>query len=200
MELFRKYANVAEITDKGDYADVRTAQKLAYSKESQIPPRELQEFQALWDEDAPSRCEECNARIDNDYRFCKKHQNIGKVIIPGTCLRIIKDANFINNKNDPFLAPAAPVEGPVDSDGYGPGQPHCGGKIEELGNGDWWRSKCGNTEKKTSCTTATSSTDGPLSETLNRHQRSLAQLSRLFSTFERNDPDHVPQWTKRQRL
>ena len=78
MELFRKYANVAEITDKGDYADVRTAQKLAYSKESQIPPRELQEFQALWDDDAPSRCEECNARIDNEYRFCKNTRTLAK--------------------------------------------------------------------------------------------------------------------------
>ena len=201
LELFRKYANIAETKDKGDYTDVRTAQKLAYSKESQIPPRELQEFQALWDEDAPNRCEECNTRIDNAERFCKKHQNSGKVIIPGTCLRIVKDPNFINDPNGPFSsAPDAPVAWPVDSDGYGPDQPHCGGKIEELGNGYWWCSKCGDTEEKTSCTTAASSTDGPLSETLNRHQKSLAQLSRLFSTIEHNDPDHVPQWTKRQRL
>ena len=55
LDLFRKYANIAKTDNKGDYADLRTAQKLAYSKESQIPPRDLQEFQALWDDDAPNR-------------------------------------------------------------------------------------------------------------------------------------------------
>ena len=156
----------------------------------------------MWDEDAPNRCLECNTRIGHDKQYCcKDHQNIGKVIIPGTCLRIIKDPNFIKDPNDPFSsAPAAPVAGPVDSDGYGPDQPLCGGKIEELDNGEWWCSKCGNTEEKTSCTTAASSTDTVLSVMLSRHQGPSAQLSRLFSTLERNNPDHVPQWTKRQRL
>ena len=183
LDLFRKYANIAKTDNKGDYADLRTAQKLAYSKESQIPPRELQEFQALWDEDAPNRCLECNARIGNDEKYCKNHQNVGKDI-PGTCLKFTKDA----------------VDGPIDPDRYEPVAPRCGGKIEELGNGAWWCQKCGDPEEKTRCTKAASSNDTPLSETLNRHQGSLVQLSRLFSTMERNNPDHVPQWTKLQKL
>ena len=76
LQLYRKYANIAETTDKGEYEDLRTAQKLLYSKESQIPPRELQDFQALWDEDACKRCRECNARVDDDKIYCKKHENI----------------------------------------------------------------------------------------------------------------------------
>ena len=125
---------------------------------------------------------------------------MGKVILPGTCIRIAKDPNFVKDPNDPFSsAPPAVVEGPADEDGYGPEEPVCGGQVEELYNGVWVCSKCGDIDEKTS-SKAASSTDRPLSETLSRHQNSLAQLKRLFSTFEHNSSDRVPEWTKRQRL
>ena len=164
--MYRKYANLAETTDKGEYEDLRTAKKLLYSKESQIPPRELQDFQALWDEDACKRCRECNARVDNDKIYCKKHEDIEKVV-PGTCISPVRDLHYVKSPDDPFdfLAPFAEVEGPETEDGDGPERPVCGGEVQELANGTWACKKCEATRQKTCSNVAgMAAVEGPVNK------------------------------------
>ena len=77
LQLYRRYAKVAEADDKGAYEDLETARLSAYSKESRIPPSELQAFQRVWDKNAPSRCLHCNAAIPDGKSYCKLHQAVG---------------------------------------------------------------------------------------------------------------------------
>ena len=69
----------------------RLAQKMLYSMQAQGPPEELEEFEKLWDEDAPRRCHECNCELPADtppeQHLCTNHIDAGKQI---TCGRVVE--------------------------------------------------------------------------------------------------------------
>ena len=176
LELFRRYANIAETDEKGAYEDLRIARKPAYNKECQIPPQELQGFQRLWDEDAPNRCLECSAHIGDDAKYCEKHHDAGMTMI---CRKFIQG-----------------VEGPCDEDGYGPLEPTCGGEVVRCENGMYLCQTCGDEEladMDTSC--ASSSALAPI---LRRARNNARALSQINVATERSK-NHVAEWTRRKR-
>ena len=98
LELYRRYAKIETSKDlkQGPYAPRaeehnRLAQKMRYSMQAQVPPEELEEFEKLWDEDAPRRCHECNCELPADtppeQHLCTNHIDAGKQI---TCGRVVE--------------------------------------------------------------------------------------------------------------
>ena len=104
--LYRRYAKISEVDDKGAYEDLETARSSAYTKESRIPPSELQNFQRLWDKNAPSRCLHCNAAVPDGRTYCKQHQaagfklsckrRIAGGLVCGGTIKIINDCHVCN--------------------------------------------------------------------------------------------------------
>ena len=91
LDHYRKYANIAKSDERGPYPTVAEARKKFYSMECQVPPAELEEFQNLWDSDAPRRCHECNNELPIDatlwQRFCcAEHANAGEKVICNSCV------------------------------------------------------------------------------------------------------------------
>ena len=100
LKLYRKYAKIetSKNLKQGPYAPEveehnRLAQKMLYSMQAHVPPEELEEFEKLWDEDAPRRCHECNCELPADtppeQHLCKNHKDAGKKI---TCGRVVERA------------------------------------------------------------------------------------------------------------
>ena len=181
LELYRKYAGIVETAERGSYRTVAEARKLAYSMECQVPPGELEEFQKLWNADAPRRCHEdhCTMPVDAPLgkRFCAKHADAGKSIL---CTRAIERSE--------------------DADGEVV-TTHCGGKIV-------YRNGC---RVCTACDTGTDvaellekstklSDSTALNQSIKRGASSLRIANNAWRFSSQNDPDHVASWTKKRRL
>eukprot|EP00973_Karenia_brevis_P090912 12404968-Karenia_brevis.AAC.1 len=87
LKLYRQYANIVERKDleRGAYPTVAEARKKLYSMECQVPPDELEEFQRVWDADAPRRCHENQCELPagiplGQHFCCAEHAHAGKQI------------------------------------------------------------------------------------------------------------------------
>jgi hypothetical protein len=181
LKLYRKYAGITETDERGSYRTVAEARKLAYSMECQVPPGELEEFQKLWNVDAPRRCHEdhCTMPVDAPLgkRFCTKHADAGKSIL---CTRT--------------------TERSEDADGEVV-TTHCGGKIV-CRNGcrvckacDIGADVAELLEKSMKLDDSTT-----LNQSVKRGASSLRIANNAWRFSSQNDPDHVASWTKKRRL
>ena len=179
LKLYRAYAAVdRDDLDKGAYATVDEARKKLYSMECQIPPGELEEFQKVWDKDAPRRCRECNrplpAGAPSDQLFCcDAHAAAGKSLF---CSR---------------------RAGPPDEEGF---PARCTGKVV-LRNGWHVCTVCEHGKKEA---TRWPRPEGGAACEMGREQPSSTESLRLASNIwfsgVRKDPGYIPSWTKRRRL
>ena len=182
LDLYRQYANIAKREERGPYRTVADAQKSLYSKECQVPPSELEEFQKLWDADAPRRCHETNSELPAGtplgQHFCSpEHAHAGKQIF---CTSVTK-RTVVNGEEI------------VD---------RCNGKVA-------YRSaclvctSCGQGADVAKCVTQTQerAADTELGKSLKRSAESLRIANNVWGKFDsQTDPNYVPAWTKRKRL
>ena len=181
LKLFRKYAKIDRTDQRGFYSTVAEARKFAYSKECQVPPGELEEFQKLWDEDAPRRCREYNCAMPADAplgkRFCAKHADAGKSIL---CTRAIGRSQ--------------------DADGEVV-TTHCGGQIVSRSGCrvckacDTGAELAEHLEKSLKLDDSTA-----LNKSLKRGAASLRIANNAWRFSSQEDPSHVATWPKRKRL
>ena len=66
LELYRVYACIEEANITGEYKSVEEYRKKAYSNGVNIPAREIQGFERVWDADAPARCIGCKAALPKE--------------------------------------------------------------------------------------------------------------------------------------
>ena len=66
LDLYRDYARVKEANVSGEYESVDEYRRLAYSNGVDIPAREIQGFEKVWDPDAPARCLVCKAKMPKE--------------------------------------------------------------------------------------------------------------------------------------
>ena len=147
-----------------------------------MPPSELEEFQKLWDADAPRRCHETNSELPAgtslNQHFCSpEHALAGKQIY---CTRETK---------------RTVVNGEEIAD-------FCNGKVA-------YRSAC---LVCTSCGQGTDvaenvektqerRADMEWGKSMKRSWESLQNANNYWGKFDsQTDPNHVPAWTKRKRL
>ena len=181
LKLYRKYAKIAQTNERGPYSTVAEARKLAYAMECQVPPGELEEFQKLWDEDAPRRCHEYNCVMPADAplgkRLCAKHADAGKSIL---CTRAIGRSQ--------------------DADGEVV-TTHCGGEIvyhngcrvcKACDTGTELAEHLGKSLKLDDSTA--------LNKSLKRGAASLRIANNAWRFSSQEDPNHVATWPKRKRL
>ena len=206
LKLYRKYAKIATSDDlkQGPYASEeeahkKLAQKMLYSKQAQVPPEELEEFEKLWDKDAPRRCREYNCELPVDtplgQHFCAKHRDAGKKF---TCGRV---AERMVVPKDPREEPeaeasASPYELPEKVIIH-----RCDGKVEMVG-GFRVCTKCGREAEiaETRAGILDRAAGSNLDKGLKRNAESLRIASNVWGFGLETDPNHVPTWTKRQRL
>ena len=202
LELYRRYAKIETSKDlkQGPYAPEveehnRLAQKMLYSMQAQVPPEELEEFEKLWDEDAPCRCRECNKALpvsgDAKIFFCDAAcENANKKV---TCGRVVERMVAASSNEQP-----------------GEIARRCDGKVEVV-SGCLVCTQCGRGKKDAE--TCTKSQDiltlakekgedelTELQRCLKRGAESLRIANNVWGFGKEAGPDHVPAWTKRQRL
>ena len=66
LELYRTYACIEKANIIGEYKSVEEYRKKAYSNGVNIPAREIQGFEKVWDADAPARCIGCKAALPKE--------------------------------------------------------------------------------------------------------------------------------------
>jgi len=173
----------------------RLAQKMLYSMQAQVPPEELEEFEKLWDEDAPCRCRECNKALpvsgNAKIFFCDAAcENANKKV---TCGRVVERMVAASSNEQP-----------------GEIARRCDGKVEVV-SGCLVCTKCGRgkkiaetcTKNQDTITLAKEKGVGELTELqrcLKRGAESLRIANNVWGFGKEAGPDHVPAWTKRQRL
>ena len=184
LKLYRQYANIAKRSDlgRGPYSTVAEARKKLYSMECQVPPDELEEFQQIWDADAPRRCYETNSELPAGtplgQHFCSpEHAHAGKQIF---CTSVTK-RTVVNGEEI------------VD---------RCNGKVA-------YRSAClvctscgqGANVAKSVAQIQERAADTELGKSLKRSAESLRIANNVWGKFDsQTDPNYVPAWTKRKRL
>ena len=168
---------------------------MLYSMQAQVPPEELEEFEKLWDEDAPCRCRECNKALpvsgDAKIFFCDAAcENANKKV---TCGRVVERMVAASSNEQP-----------------GEIARRCDGKVEVVsgclvctkrGRGKKDAETC--TKSQDIITLAKEKGVGELTELqrcLKRGAESLRIANNVWGFGKEADPDHVPAWTKRQRL
>ena len=72
LQLFREYAKVEQLQEKGPYNTLEEARKLSYSCVSHIPPQLQGEFERLWDVLARNCCLECGTAVPKDTDDCSE--------------------------------------------------------------------------------------------------------------------------------
>ena len=182
LDLYRQYANITKRKESAPYGTLAAARKLLYSKECQVPPSELEEFQKLWDADAPRRCHETNSELPAgtplNQHFCSsEHALAGKRIY---CTRVTK-RTVVNGEEI------------VD---------YCNGKVAYCG-ACLVCTSCGqgsdvakNVEK-----TQEREADTEWGKSMKRSWESLQNANNYWGKFDsQTDPNYVPAWTKRRRL
>ena len=201
LKLYRKYAKIEKREDlkEGPYASEKEehkklARKKLYSMQAQVPPKELREFMAVWDEDAPRFCRECTRELSADALpeqfFCgAKCEHAGKKI---TCGRVVERMGAASSNEQP-----------------GEIVHRCDGTVTAVG-GCYVCTKCGRGKKDAeTCTkildrVTQAQTKGEeltkLQTTLKRGAESLRIANNVLGFGTDADPDHVPAWTKRKRL
>ena len=190
LKLYREYAEIANTEEQGSYKTLAEARSKAYSCESQIPPRERQDFQRVWDENAPARCLECNDPIPDGYDFCcKKHQYAGAVRVCG------RPCGSKSSGNE--LADAHGKEVIL----------RCQGKVLEV-HGIFVCQDCGHNkevaaevaarEEKWKNLASGSSSSTEREKGRNNARGITAAVANMFS-IKSQDPTHMPSWTSRKR-
>ena len=147
-----------------------------------MPPGELEDFQKLWDADAPRRSHETTSELPAGtplgQHFCSpEHAHAGKQIF---CTSVTK-RTVVNGEEI------------VD---------RCNGKVA-------YRSaclvctSCGQGADVARCVTQTQerAADTELGKSLERSAESLRIANNVWGKFDsQTDPNYVPAWTKRKRL
>ena len=184
LKLYRQYANIGERKDleRGAYPSVAEARKKLYSMECQVPPGELEEFQKLWDADAPRRCRECHCELPADaalgQRFCcAEHAEANAKVV----CRVVKRGKEVRG---------------------GEVVVYCSGDVVHR-NGCLVCTACGQglDVAKTVSRIHKLSDDTELNKSLKRNAESLQIYNNVLGKFAvQNDPQHVPAWTKKRRL
>jgi hypothetical protein len=160
-----------------------------------VLPEELEEFEKLWDEDAPCRCRECNKALpvsgDAKIFFCDAAcENANKNV---TCGRVVERMVAASSNEQP-----------------GEIARRCDGKVEvvsgclvctQCGRGKKIAETC--TKNQDIITLAKEKGVGELTELqrcLKCGAESLRIANNVWGFGKEADPEHVPAWTKRQRL
>ena len=168
---------------RGAYESIDEARKKLYSMECQVPPDEFAGFQKVWDADAPRRCHECHCELPagapRGQHFCTKHANAGRKVV---CSKIVRDRMLERAENDENAR-------------------RCNGDVV-FRNGVYVCKACGQgadiAENLVSIGDQTEETE--LGKSVKRNAQALQLINNLWGFTFSPDPDHVPAWTKRQRL
>ena len=182
LKLYRKYVNIAKRDfERGQYATIDEARKKLYSMECQVPPGELDDFEKVWDADAPRRCYECHGGVPahTPYRqhFCDAAcKEAGKEIV---CTKVVKrevvDGEEVVHR--------------------------CNGKVV-IQSGCRVCTICDQGMAIAKNVAAVGQADRTeLDKSLKRSAEGLRIANNILGSFSaKDDPDHVPAWTKRRRL
>ena len=184
LALYREYAKIAQTVAQGSYKSLAEARKKAYSCEAHIPPWEKQDFQRVWDEDAPARCLECNNPIPDGQSYCcLEHKNAGTKRVCG------RPCGVKEGQDD--LAVAHGLEEHL----------RCPGEVVDV-KGIWVCQLCGhNKDIATKIATSSQSSSSQNTEWDDIHERSLMRrraLANMWSMKEK-DENHKACWASRKR-
>ena len=170
----------------------RLAQKMLYSMQAQVPPEELEEFEKLWDEDAPCRCRECNKALpvsgDAKIFFCDAAcENANKKV---TCGRVVERMVAASSNEQP-----------------GEIARRCDGTVEVV-RGCRVCTKCGQGKKIAEvcekvpevCERQDPIAATALDNMLKWNAESLRIANNVWGFGAEADPSHIPAWTRRRRL
>ena len=182
LGLYRQYANIANRDDRGPYPTLAEARKKLYSMECQIPPGELEEFQKLWDPDAPRRCHECHNELPADarswHRFCcAEHVEAGTKVM---CSRVLERQDVNGEEVVTY----------------------CSGDVV-LRSGCRVCTACGQGSDVAKIISRRQKLTGDTEA--NKSAKCDAESHRIWNNVfgkfaAQSDPNHVPAWTKRRRL
>ena len=170
-------------------------------KESDLPPADVEEFQKVWDPEAPRRCRECNKALPVTARtlFCNLAcENASKKI---TCGRVVERTVVPKSSRETQSHSSRGVDACI----YEPPQEeivrYCDGKVELVG-GCRVCAKCGQGREveKLCVGHLVCVAETVLDKSLKRSAESMIYHSNLLNFGTGADPDHVPAWTKRRRL
>ena len=184
LKLYRQYANIVERKDleRDAYPTVAEARKKLYSMECQVPPGELEEFQRVWNADAPRRCHENHCELPGDtppgQHFCSaEHAHAGKQI-------------FCTNVTERTVVNGEEIAR------------RCNGKVV-------YRSGCrvcttcgqGSDIAKIVARSQEHTAETEWDKSRKRNAQSLQIANNVWGKFaSQTDPNYVPAWTKKRRL
>ena len=184
LKLYRQYASIAKREDleRGPYPTVAEARKKLYSMECQVPPDELEEFQRVWDADAPRRCHENQCELPADaplgQHFCSaEHAQASKKVF---CTRVVHRQE-------------------VDGEEV---VTYCSGNVVYR-NGCRVCKTCGQGSDvaKIVARSQKPTVETEADKSQKRSAQSLLIANNVWGRFaSRADPEYVPAWTKKRRL
>ena len=171
-----------KVFERGAYPTVAEARKKLYSMECQVPPGELEEFQRVWDADAPRRCHvnqcELPAGIPLGQHFCcAEHAHAGKQI-------------FCTNVKERTVVDGEEIVS------------RCNGKVVHR-SGCHVCATCGQgaSVAKSVARSQEHTAETELDKSLKRNAQSLQIANNVWGKFASwTDPNYVPAWTKKRRL
>ena len=171
LQLYREYAKVHELQEKGPYNTLEEARKMSYSCVSHVPPHLQGEFERLWDALAQDCCLECGTAVPKDVDYCSKACAHASMIV--ACGRV--DPNGEANEEGIHL---------------------CKGNLELIGK-VYACQKCGH-NKDYKDTPSPSSSSCPFDAIIARHKENDVAVRNMW-VIKKRSADHVPEWTKRRR-